>query len=246
MPQKTIKLTIEYAGTNYCGWQIQPNGLAIQEVLEKRLKKITGREVRVLGSGRTDAGVHAEEQVAHFRTETEMDAKTFQRALNSLLPKDIVIKNAMEESREFHAQYSQKGKRYRYTILNRLYSSAFRHPYAWFFPYDLDVQKIKEATVYLVGRRDFAAFQASKSYVKTTVRNLTMVDVVSRGEDIVFFFEGEGFLKHMVRIMVGTLVDFGFRKGEPEVMKQILESRDRKKAGRTAPACGLCLEKVYY
>ncbi len=246
MPQKTIKLTIEYVGTHYCGWQIQPNGLSIQEALEKCLGEITRRKITVFGSGRTDAGVHAEAQVAHFRTETRLEAKDFQRALNSLLPRDISIKNSVETSSEFHAQFSQKGKLYRYTILNREYPSAFLRPYAWFLPYAVDVKRVKEAAGFLIGRHDFATFQAAKSRVKSTVRDLTMLDIVVRGEEILFFFEGTGFLKHMIRIMAGTLVDFGLRGWKPEKMKDILASKDRKKAGRTAPACGLCLEKVYY
>lgn len=246
MPLKTIKLTLEYVGTNYCGWQVQPNGLSIQEVLENRLEKITGRKVTVLGSGRTDSGVHAEGQVAHFRTGSQLDAATFQRALNSLLPGDIVVKASVEESGDFHAQFSQKGKRYRYTILNRRHPSAFLRPFAWYLPYSLDRDRMREAAKYLVGTHDFFAFQAAKSDIKNTVRHLSLLEIREREDEILLFFEGNGFLKHMVRIMVGTLVDVGFGTIEPGKMKEILQWRDRRKAGRTAPPHGLCLERVYY
>lgn len=246
MPQKTIKLTIEYIGTNYCGWQFQPNGVSIQEILEDRLKKITGRKVTVYGSGRTDSGVHAEGQVAHFKTEAALEAPLFQRALNHLLPEDIAIRESVEAPSGFHAQHSSKGKRYRYTILNRKYPSAFLRPFAWLFPSSLDVDLMREAAQRLEGTHDFASFQAAKSKAQSTARDLTSLDIVRNGDTILLFFEGNGFLKHMVRIMVGTLVDFGSGKKRPEEMKEILEARDRKKAGRTAPAHGLCLERVFY
>lgn len=246
MPQKTIKLTIEYVGTNYCGWQFQPNGVSIQEVLENRLERITGRKVTVYGSGRTDSGVHAEGQVAHFKTEAALEAPLFQRALNSLLPEDIVIRESVEAPAGFHAQRSSKGKRYRYTILNRRYPSAFLRPFAWFLPYDLDIGRMWEAALHLAGTHDFASFQAAKSSAQSTVRDISSLDIVRDGDTILFFFEGSGFLKHMVRIMVGTLVDFGCGRKRPEEMKEIIEARDRKKAGRTAPPHGLCLEKVFY
>lgn len=246
MHQKTIKLTIEYTGTDYCGWQFQANGVSIQEVLEKCLEKITGLKTRVLGSGRTDSGVHAEGQVAHFKTESALEATVFQKALNSLLPADIVITESVEESDTFHAQHSSKGKRYRYTILNRSCPSAFQYPYVWFLPYSLDTDRMREAARYLVGTHDFASFQAAKSDVKSTVRDLTMLDILLVEDEILLFFEGSGFLKHMVRIMVGTLVDFGYGKKRPEEMKEIIDARDRKKAGRTAPPHGLCLERVFY
>ncbi len=246
MPLKTIKLIIEYVGTNYCGWQIQPNGTTIQEILEKCLEKITGEKVKVHGSGRTDSGVHAEAQVAHFRVDTRMEPVQFQRALNSLLPGDIGVSEAEEESHDFHAQFSQKGKRYRYTIYASPYVSIFEYPFVWHLPYTLNVDAMKEAATYLVGRHDFAAFQASGSDVRTTVRGLTKLEITQRDGKITYVFEGSGFLKHMVRIVVGTLVDFGFEKKKPGMMKEILESKDRQKAGRTAPSQGLCLEKVYY
>jgi len=246
MSLKTIKLTLEYVGTNYCGWQTQPNGISVQKVLEDCLKKITGEDIRVHGSGRTDSGVHAEEQVAHFRAETRLDASAFQRALNSLLPEDIVVKDSAEVSPDFHAQFSQKGKRYRYAILNRRHPSAFLRPFVWHFPYALNVERMREAAGYLVGEHDFAAFQAAKSDIKSTVRRLTLLEIHERDGQILIFFEGNGFLKHMVRIVVGTLVEIGSGYRKPEEMKEILASRDRKKAGRTAPPHGLCLEKVFY
>lgn len=246
MSLKTVKLTLEYVGTNYCGWQIQPNGLTVQEVIEKCLEKITGSQVRLCGAGRTDSGVHAEEQVAHFRVETRLEPHDFQRGLNSLLPWDIAVIDSVEESPEFHAQFSTTGKRYRYCILNRKHPSAFHYPFAWFLPYSLDENLMKEASRYLIGRHDFAAFQASKSDVTSTVREITRLEILRDGDTIKLFFEGDGFLKHMVRIIVGTLVDFGAGRMKPEKMKEILGSGNRKKAGRTAPPHGLFLEKVYY
>jgi len=246
MEQKTIRLVIEYVGTNYCGWQFQPNGISIQEVLETCLERITGEKPRVVGSGRTDAGVHAEGQVAHFQTTSRLRGPEFQRALNGILPPDIVIRESSREPASFHARFSQTGKRYRYVILNRSFPSALRRPYVWFLPHPFNLEAMREATRYLVGEHDFASFQAAKSRVQNRVRVLTLLDIQRQDDDLVFVFEGNGFLKHMIRIMVGTLVEVGLGKKTPARMKEILEARDRKKAGRTAPAQGLFLERVYY
>ncbi|MFQ5449011.1 MAG: tRNA pseudouridine(38-40) synthase TruA [Nitrospinaceae bacterium] len=243
---RKIKLIIEYEGTRYHGWQVQPNGVTIQEILQECLQKITKKKTSVVGSGRTDSGVHAEGQVAHFVTESEMTCHQFLMALNSLLPPDIVVKQVEEVPRDFHAQKSAVRKIYRFTILNRDYPSALAHHRCWFIQFPLDLRAMRRAKTYLEGRHDFSAFRAANCEAKNPVRELNKIDISRKGDFIHLHFDGNGFLKYMVRNLVGTLVQVGKRKIPPARVKEILESRDRKNAGPTARAQGLFLVEVFY
>lgn len=243
---RKFKLIIEYEGTRYHGWQVQPNGLTVQEVLQSCLKKITQEQASVVGSGRTDAGVHAEGQVAHFRTASTMTAHQFMMAFNSLLPNDIVIKNVAEVPDDFHAQRSAVRKMYRYTILNREYPSALQHNRCNFIQYPLDVESMRLAKTYLEGKHDFSAFRASNCEARNPVREIYRIGISKKGDFITLEFDGNGFLKYMVRNIVGTLIQVGRNKLQAKEMKTILDSRDRKNAGPTARPYGLCLVEVFY
>lgn len=243
---RTIKLVLEYDGTNYAGWQVQPQQDTIQGRLEGALETVTGREVRVVGSGRTDAGVHAIGQVAHFCAESSMTVEEFQRALNGILPRDISIREVSEEGESFHARYSAKRKLYRYVILQADTRSAFSHRYAWDTGYALDVPAMGRAALHLLGTHDFSAFQAASCTAKNPAKTLYRLEVHKRGDDVIFLIEADGFLKHMARTIVGTLVEVGRGYFRPEDVKQILEGRDRSRAGPTAPPQGLFLLEVTY
>jgi tRNA pseudouridine38-40 synthase len=244
---RTIKLTIEYDGTNYQGWQVQPKGSTIQGVLQERLFSLTGEKIHLMGSGRTDAGVHALGQVAHFKTKSPLDAQTLQRALNSLLPSDIVIQGVVEVDEGFHARRSSKSKVYEYWILNRNLRSAFHKGYAWHIPQKLNLKELKKATHQLVGEHDFASFQSVGSPQKTTIRKVNRAEWKRDRDGLLRFeIEANGFLKQMVRAIVGTLVEVGKGKMSSEEFQRILDSKDRKKAGPTAPPHGLFLKEVKY
>ncbi len=243
---RKFKILIEYEGTRYHGWQVQPNGITIQEVLQNCLKKITKEKRSVVGSGRTDAGVHAEGQVAHFETTSKMTSQQFLMAFNSLLPHEIVIKQVTEVPATFHAQQSSVRKIYRYTILNRQFPSALQHDRCFFIQYHLDVEAMRQAKTYLEGKHDFTAFRASNCEARNPVREINSIDIDQEGDFIIIHCDGNGFLKYMVRNIVGTLVMVGRNKMQPEQIKTILESRDRKNAGPTARPYGLCLVKVFY
>ena len=244
---RNIKLLIEYDGTNYRGWQVQPKGLTIQGVLEEKLSLITGEAVHLIGSGRTDSGVHAFGQVANFKTKSKLDVHSIQKALNSLLPPDIVIQKAEEVEEGFHARKASKSKVYEYRILNRELRSPFHHEYAWHIPKKLDLEEMKKATQILVGEHDFSSFRSVGSPTRTAIRRVIRTEW-KRGRDglIRFEIEANGFLKQMVRALVGTLVEVGRGKIDPDEFQKILDSRDRKKAGPTAPAHGLFLKEVKY
>jgi len=244
---RTLKLTIEYDGGRYLGWQVQPKGLTLQGVLEEKLSYLTGEKIALLGSGRTDAGVHALGQVAHFKTRCELDALTIQRALNSLLPSDILIQNVEEVDEGFHARRNSKSKIYEYRILNRPLRSVFQRGTAWHIPQSLNLAEMKKATRSLLGEHDFSSFQSVGSPKKTAVRRVTRAEWrQSRDGFLLFEIEANGFLKQMVRAIVGTLVEVGKGRISCEEFQKILESRDRKKAGPTAPARGLFLQAVKY
>jgi tRNA pseudouridine38-40 synthase len=244
---RTIKLTIEYDGTHYLGWQVQPKGATIQGLIEEKLTLLTGEPIHLIGSGRTDAGVHALGQVAHFKTNSQMDTRSIQRALNSLLPPDIVVQKVEEGEGSFHARKLSKSKVYEYRILNRDIRSAFHCGYAWHIPLKLDLQEMKKATQRLVGEKDFSSFRSVGSPTRTAVRKVIRAEW-KRSQDglLRFEIEANGFLKQMVRAIVGTLVEVGKGKISSEEFRKILESKDRKMAGPTAPARGLFLKEVKY
>jgi tRNA pseudouridine38-40 synthase len=244
--KKKYLIIIEYEGTAYHGWQIQKNGITIQELLEKALSKITNTKTTVLSSGRTDAGVHAEGMPAHFVTESKMKPSEFQLALNSLLPHDITIKEIRNMPMSFNARGSAKRKLYRYTILNRNYPSALNFRRSWFIPHKLDIASMRRAAKYLQGEHDFTSFRAGNCNAKSPVRTMDCIKILKLNGYLFLEFEGKGFLKHMVRNFIGTLVYVGRKKFPAKHVKTILEARDRKVAGPTAPSHGLCLIKVVY
>jgi tRNA pseudouridine38-40 synthase len=243
---RNIKLLIEYDGTRYLGWQVQSKGSTIQGMIEEKLGRITGETVHLIGSGRTDSGVHAFGQVAHFKTKSQLDVRSFQKALNSLLPPDIVIQEVEEVAEGFHARKA-KSKVYEYRILNRDVPSAFHHGYAWHIPQKLDLEEMRKATRILIGEYDFSSFRSVGSPTRTAIRRIIRAEW-KRGQDgfIRFEIEASGFLKQMVRALVGTLVEVGRGKIDSEEFQRILDSKDRKKAGPTAPAQGLFLKEVKY
>ncbi|MRR54811.1 MAG: tRNA pseudouridine(38-40) synthase TruA [Deltaproteobacteria bacterium] len=243
---RTIKLTIEYDGTQYAGWQIQPNGLAVQEVLEKALSGLLEEKVRVFSSGRTDAGVHARGMVAAFQTERTIPVKAFREGLNSLLPPDIAIREAVEVPPGFNPRRDAVAKIYRYTIYNSPRRSPLNRYYVWRVGETLDLAVMQRAAALFVGEKDFAAFRASNCAAKTTVRRIYSLDIFRRDDMIVFDVRGSGFLKNMVRIMVGTLVEVGRGSMDMHEIESLFQELDRRKAGITAPPQGLCLVEVFY
>jgi len=243
---RTIRLTIEYDGTNYAGWQIQPNGLAVQQVIEGALLQLLGETVSLRSSGRTDAGVHARGMVAAFQTSAKLPLRAFVDGTNRFLPPDIAILDAIEASSDFRPIRDARAKHYRYTILTTNARSPLHRFHSWHVREPLAISAMQAAAARFVGRHDFAAFRASNCATKTSVRRIDSVDVSQDGDFIIIDVVGEGFLKNMVRVMVGTLVDIGKGRFAEEYVSWLLQDRDRKKAGVTAPACGLCLMKVYY
>ncbi len=248
---RNIKLTIEYDGSAYHGWQSQPNGITIQEALESTLARLTGQRPKVVGAGRTDAGVHAEGQVAHFKTESTRACSVLQRGLNALLPDDIVVAAAQEMPLDFHARFSARGKTYRYVILNRRHPSAFARDRCWHIPHPLDVGAMQAAARALLGRHDFSAFRASDccaGHPHREIRRLEIerADGQKADEWIHCVVSADAFLKHMVRNIVGTLVDVGRGRWSPGRVAEILQGRDRTRAGQTAPGKGLFLVSVSY
>lgn len=243
---RTIKLTIEYEGTNYAGWQIQPNGLAVQQVIEEALHRLLGEKVRLRSSGRTDAGVHARGMAAAFQTTTKLPLRAYVEGTNRFLPADIAILEANEAPPEFKPISDAVAKHYRYTILTTSVRSPLHRFHSWHIREPLDLVAMKEAARHFVGTHDYAAFRASNCSAKTTVRRVDSVTVEHSGNLVIIDVIGGGFLKNMVRVMAGTLVDIGRGRFSPEHIPWLLHNGDRKKAGVTAPACGLCLMKVYY
>ncbi len=243
---RNIKLTIEYDGSAYHGWQSQPNGITVQETLENSLARLTGQRPKVIGAGRTDAGVHAEGQVAHFKTESTLECSVLQRGLNALIPRDIVITGAEEMSHDFHARFSARGKTYRYEILNRGHRSAFARNRCWHIPHPLEAAAMQAAAQVLLGRHDFSAFRASDCCARHPRREIRKLEIQQADGWIHCVVSADAFLKHMVRNIVGTLVDVGRGRQDAESVAEILRGRDRTRAGQTAPGKGLFLVSVNY
>lgn len=243
---RRIKLTIAYDGTNYCGWQVQPNGITIEEVLNKALKKLTGEDILVIGASRTDSGVHAMGNVAVFDTETTIPPEKIAVALNQRLPEDIVIVKSEEVAADFHPRYCDCSKTYEYHIINTRVSVPTKRLTNYFVSYVLDIEKMRKAASYLVGEHDFVSFCNVRTDVESTVRTITALDILTNGNEITIRITGNGFLYNMVRIIVGTLIRVGRGFYEPEKVKEILEAKDRKAAGVTAPAHGLMLVEIKY
>ena len=244
---RKIKLTIEYDGSNYHGWQIQKNANTVQEIVERAISKLLGKKIGVVGCSRTDVGVHAYGQIVHFLTNSVIPGDKFSYAINNLLPEDIVIRNSAEVGQDFHARYSSKGKKYRYLIYNEAHSSAIMRNRACHIRPELNFDEMKKAAIHFSGKHDFSAFQATGGQVRSTIREIYNIDV-SRREDNIISIEvsGNGFLYNMVRIIAGTLIYVGMGKVNEAEIPQIIESLDRTKAGKTAPAQGLYLMEIYY
>lgn len=244
---RNIKLIIEYDGTNYHGWQIQKNAVTIQEHVEKALRQLLGVQTGVTGCSRTDVGVHAYGQVAHFFTDSTIPGEKFSYALNNLLPRDIVVQKSEEVPEDFHSRYSSKGKKYRYLICNSAHQSALMRNRACHVRPELDFEQMRKAAAHFVGEHDFAAFQATGGQVRSTVREIYSMNV-SRKEDKLIELEvsGNGFLYNMIRIIAGTLIYVGMGKIRESDIPGIIGGLDRTRAGKTAPAQGLYLMEIYY
>jgi tRNA pseudouridine38-40 synthase len=246
-PFRNIHLLVEYDGTRYHGWQRQAEALTIQQVLEASLERLTGEKVALIGSGRTDAGVHALGQVANFRTASRIPLQAFHKGMNSLLPKDIAVLAATEAPQEFHARKSARAKTYEYRILNRPTRSPLYHHYAWWIDSPLDPAAMARAAAALPGEHDFTAFRASGSDNLNPVRRVLAAEWRddSRGW-LAFTITATGFLRGMVRSLVGTMVEVGRGKAPPTRLVELLASRARHLAGPTAPPQGLYLVEVFY
>ena len=243
---RNIKLTLQYDGTAYHGWQMQENAPTVQETLSRAIEHITGSKPQLTGSSRTDAGVHAKRFVCNFKTDASIPQERIPAALNTYLPDDIVCLLAEDVTPDFNARFCAKKKCYTYYILNSKYPDAFLRKYSWHFPYELDISKMKKAAEAFLGKHDFAGFASSGGSVITTVREIYSLDVEKEGDLIKITVTGDGFLYNMVRIIAGTLAFVGCGKTEPQDIAEIIESKDRKRAGVTAPPQGLFLTEVFY
>ena len=243
---KRVLLKIAYDGTNYNGWQIQNNGITIEEVVNKELRKILGEEVSIIGASRTDSGVHALGNIAVFDTYTKIPPEKISFALNQKLPKDIRVQKSMEVPLTFHPRKVKSIKTYEYKILNSRHDMPIGSNYTNFVYMPLDYKKMRRAARYFKGEHDFAAFCSAGGQAKTTVRKITSIDVIKEENIIRIIVSGNGFLYNMVRIIAGTLIKVGLGHYPPETIKEILASKDRKKSGPKAPAKGLTLVKIKY
>lgn len=243
---KRVKLTIAYDGTNYCGWQIQPNGITIEEVVNKALRKLTGENITVIGASRTDSGVHAMGNVAVFDTETTIPPERIAMAVNRILPEDIVVVKSEEVALDFHPRYCDCEKTYEYHIVNTRTLIPTKRLTNYFVSYELDIEKMRKGAAYLLGEHDFASFCNIKTDVENTVRTVKELEILKNNEEITIRISGNGFLYNMVRIIVGTLIRVGRGFYQPEQVKEILEAKNRKAAGVTAPPHGLMLMEIRY
>ncbi|NLV25211.1 MAG: tRNA pseudouridine(38-40) synthase TruA [Deltaproteobacteria bacterium] len=242
---KTVKLVVEYNGARYVGWQVQAKGMSVQGELEKALAEIVGHPLRVIGAGRTDAGVHALGMTAHFRTAGNLPMSAFREGVNRLLPEDIAVKRAEEACPGFHARYNARGKWYRYTIIQSPAPTPLRAPFSWRLRKPLDLEAVREAAAAFVGVHDFAPFRSSGCAAKTSVREIFSLSLQSEGELLFIDVRGSGFLKNMVRMMVGTLTEIGRGKEDPGLVARMLAT-GKPQAPITAPPQGLCLMEVFY
>ncbi len=243
---KRVKLVVAYDGTDYAGWQKQPNAVTIEEKLNEALQDLLGEPIEVIGASRTDAGVHSMGNVAVFDTNTRIPAEKISYALNQRLPEDIVVQDSCLVESDFHPRYCDSIKTYEYRILNRKFPMPEHQRNTYFYHYPLDVDKMKAAASYLVGPHDFKSFCSIHAQVKSTVRTIYSTQVNKQGDIISIRISGSGFLYNMVRIIAGTLIQVGAGKIKPEQMPKILAARNRQKAGPTAPACGLTMIGIEY
>ena len=243
---KNIKLVVAYDGTNYSGWQIQPNAVTIEQVLDNAIKQLTKEDIHVTGASRTDAGVHAMGNVAVCKTNSTIPGRRWAYALNKYLPDDVVIQASWEVDENFHPRRCNTVKTYEYKILNTEFPFPKERNYSWHIPHSLDIENMNTAAQLLVGEHDFKSFCGNKKMKKTTVRTITDIGFRQQGSRLHIYFTGNGFLQQMVRILTGTLIEVGMGKCEPGKMSDILRAQDRQAAGPTAPAQGLFLLNVEY
>lgn len=244
---KRVRIVVAYDGTNYCGWQIQPNGITVEEVLNKALQKLTGEDIHIIGASRTDSGVHALGNVAVFDTESSIPGDRMAYALNQRMPEDIVIVRSDEVPADWHPRYQDDiEKTYEYHIYNAPAPNPMKRLYSTFISFPLDVEKMREGAAYLVGEHDFVSFCNVRTNVEDTVRTVKEIVITQDGPDITIRVRGNGFLYNMVRIIAGTLIRVGRGFYEPERVKEILEHKERTAAGVTAPPNGLVLVEIAY
>ncbi|GMQ57994.1 tRNA pseudouridine(38-40) synthase TruA [Vallitalea sediminicola] len=241
-----IMLVVAYDGTKYCGWQVQKNVITIEQKITEACQKLFSREIKLIGASRTDTGVHALGQIVVLKVETSIPINKIPYAINAYLPEDIVIRDAKWVANSFHPRYNAKNKTYEYRIYNSKFPLPQHNRYAYFYHKSLDIDKMKEAAGCFIGKHDFKSFCSTGSSVKTTVREIYRCDVSVKDEMIVISINGNGFLYNMVRIIAGTLIDVGRGKTKPDYIIDIIKSKDRNKAGATAPAKGLTLMKINY
>ncbi|MGN0435829.1 MAG: tRNA pseudouridine(38-40) synthase TruA [Wujia sp.] len=241
-----VKLIVAYDGTNYCGWQIQDNGITIEEILNRELSGLLKEDIRVIGASRTDSGVHALGNVAVFDTETRIPAEKISFALNQRLPDDIRIVGSCQVADDFHPRFCDTIKTYEYRIWNDRFPNPLVRLYSKFVYYKIDVDKMQQAANYLIGEHDFKSFCSTRTQVENTVRKVTDISFRREGKMIIMSIKGYGFLYNMVRIIMGTLLRVGTGLYEPEHVREILEACDRAKAGPKAEACGLTLVGIEY
>lgn len=243
---KRIKLTVAYDGTNYCGWQIQDNGITIEEVLNRELSKLLQEDIKIIGASRTDSGVHALGNVAVFDTETRIPPEKISFALNQRLPDDIRIQESCQVADDFHPRFCDTIKTYEYRIWNDKFPNPLVRLYSKFCYFNVDVAKMEQAAAYLVGEHDFKSFCTPRTQVESTVRTVKEISFRTEGKMIIMTIRGTGFLYNMVRIIMGTLLKCGMNMYPPEHVKEILDAKDRAAAGPKAEACGLRLVGIEY
>jgi tRNA pseudouridine38-40 synthase len=244
--ERNVRLVVEYDGTDFAGWQIQPRLRTVQRVLETAVRKVVRHKVNLLASGRTDAGVHAKGQVANFRTRSSISARRFVLAINSNLPADVAVLDAEDVPLAFHATHDAKSKLYRYRLSYRRVRPALHRRWSYWVRGPLDIAAMRRAAARLVGTHDFNSFRAEGYREKDSVRTVSSIDVVENEDFLDVLIAGDGFLYMMVRVIVGTLVRVGLGKVSPEAIDRILAARDRKAAGPTLPPHALCLMRVDY
>lgn len=241
------KCIISYDGSGFSGYQVQPNKRTVQSQIENTLAKIhKGSHVKIAASGRTDAGVHAKGQVIHFESPLSLPADKWELALNSMLPDDISVLSVENADSSFHARFDASGKEYRYFLNQSPKRDPFQRNYAFHYPFPLNLTAMRKASAYLLGTHDFSSFCSARTEVEDKVRTIETIEILQEEERVSFRFVGNGFLYNMVRILVGTLIEVGSGKRQPEEIVEILEKRDRRYAGKTAPGQGLYLWKVVY
>lgn len=245
--KKRIKLVVAYDGTNYCGWQVQPNGETIEGVLNRELSSLLGEDIKVTGASRTDSGVHSLGNVAIFDTDTRIPPEKISYALNIRLPEDIVVQDSCKVAPDFHPRHCNSRKTYEYRILNRRFAMPTRRLDTYFYHRPLDVERMQQAARYLKGTHDFKSFCSVNTVVEDTVRTIYTLQVIKDADDIITIrVQGSGFLYNMVRILAGTLIQVGIGAMEPEQMTEILEAKDRSASGPTAPAQGLTMMGIEF